>query len=713
MFVVLAHVSMGFANKLYAGIRYNTNASFILRDSNSSVELPNPTVFSGGKDNIAHWSKQAFRSYENPQNFSLWGLFTQDGDVMALDQSSGQEFESYIDPSRFYIPENRQVHVTEDTLIDGNGQTLELERDARIVVDHGVTLTLRNMRIKSMRNSLSNPIIRPTGHDAIVALQDVELALADDFIFRDGHLFIHDDVLISGTHTFSYRSTQTSYICNGATLGFDKGSTFWYYPSSQDNHLIQMLGDVSGGGSSGVSNASMYFDGATLLTTHTGMRLSNGVLCLDNNVTLSSAANTRFTSLTEVAIENVFTTTFAQYDGVKDAVWSPDGKYLAVGVNRGSIIGSELQVYRFDESTSTLTLVDHKDDGIDTALTLDWSPDGKYLAVGTGTDPAISEPGITSGDELQIFKFDALTQTLAGVTSINEGADVMAVSWSPDGKYLVVGTPTSATYSDSGITSGDELQIFRFDASVKMLTGVASINEGIRVRSVSWNFDDKYIAVGTDVGPSYSDSGINAGDELQVFRFDVSTGTLSGVESRNEDISVLGIAWSPNGKHLAVGQGGNQVLKVYTFNSLTETFTGVVTINSVIILTVAWSPDGHYIMVGGWNNQQRVYRFDGATLTLVWFNTLSVSPTNYIAWRPDGHYLAMVTRAFASASTPPSYAEIHIYRVNYASEIASQGLNNGIIFGDSSQAGGLGNLDVQVLGGSYIEVNGIVVDDSV
>jgi len=180
----------------------------------------------------------------------------------------------------FAIPENQKLHITGDTIINGHGTTFYLEPHARIIVDNNVTLTLKNVRLKSARNNVTNPIIHPLGPRARVTLLNAELALGSDFTFTNGQLFIHDDVLISGTHTFSYCSSQSSYICDGGMFYFENDSTFFYNPPITANHLIQMQSDTS----------TIFLDGATLQTTHTGIRLSKGTLCLENKVFLNSDA---------------------------------------------------------------------------------------------------------------------------------------------------------------------------------------------------------------------------------------------------------------------------------------------------------------------------------------------------------------------------------------------------------------------------------------
>jgi WD40 repeat protein len=160
--------------------------------------------------------------------------------------------------------------------------------------------------------------------------------------------------------------------------------------------------------------------------------------------------------------------------------WSPDGRYLAVG-GQAPTSGNEIQIYSF--SGTSLTLVDSKDYGT-TVYSMNWSPDGRYLAVG-GQAP-------TSGNEIQIYSFSGSSLTL--VDSKNYGNYVNSMNWSPDGRYLAVGgnsfstghekievyksdfvnttTPQSLTNS---VVFGDSAKGSAYDAYLRLMPG-ASVN---------------------------------------------------------------------------------------------------------------------------------------------------------------------------------------------------------------------------------------------
>jgi len=182
----------------------------------------------------------------------------------------------------FTIPENQVLRISGDTIINGHGTTITLEPHAQITVDNNVTLTIKNARILNMRNSQSDPMVYVSGTSGCLALQNVELALTGDYYFSQGHMFVHDDVIISGTSSLVYTSEQISYIDSGATWGFDQDSRFVYNPSVSNNALIYMSDQT----------ANLYLNGAILQAGDMGIRLSKGALYLDNRVTLSCPTST-------------------------------------------------------------------------------------------------------------------------------------------------------------------------------------------------------------------------------------------------------------------------------------------------------------------------------------------------------------------------------------------------------------------------------------
>ena len=217
---------------------------------------------------------------------------------------------------------------------------------------------------------------------------------------------------------------------------------------------------------------------------------------------------------------------------VESVSWSSNGKYLAIG---GSVIsGNELQIYFFDrvaqKATFIIGLFDNPNVGEGIA-TLDWSPDGQYIAAG-GTE-------VTPTNELQIIFFNPGGPVATVVAeAFASPSSIFSVAWSPDGHYLAVG--------GSGLTGGNEFQIVRFDRSTNELTSVAGEITGGVVQSVAWSSDGKYVAM--------SGSGFS-GNKIRIFEFDRASQELipAGGILPTPVGSINSLSWSPDGEYIVLG----------------------------------------------------------------------------------------------------------------------------------------------------------------
>ena len=82
-----------------------------------------------------------------------------------------------------------------------------------------------------------------------------------------------EENIITGTTAFIYTSTGYSMVNGNAMLVLDKGLTFSYAPASADRDLIALQNDTS----------KIFFDGCSVVSSLTGMRLTRGVLCVSHN----------------------------------------------------------------------------------------------------------------------------------------------------------------------------------------------------------------------------------------------------------------------------------------------------------------------------------------------------------------------------------------------------------------------------------------------
>ncbi|MFH1254582.1 MAG: hypothetical protein V1646_04080 [bacterium] len=564
------------------------------------------------------------------------------------------------------IPDGKIIHTGGRIVIDGNGHKLILGNSAQLFVDTDATLTLRNLVLQNTRNQPGHPAVQCAASGSKLCLDDVELALADDFYFNRGQFFIHNDVAVTGTSSFVYCSTNPSHITAASVFYFNPATTLDFRPSTTGipqflaKDLLFMQDATS----------QLYLNGCTLKTTMTGLRLTKGQLIFDNKVTMTSAA--------QLQLKSTGTWVCTDYGSYAKAVnWSPDGRYLAVGGSEPTDVNKEIQIYSFNGASLILVASENYGNEV---FSVNWSPDGRYLAV-VGY--------ILSGNAIQIYSFNGSTLTLVvsqdyGINSVN------SVNWSPDGRYIAVGGVDSI--------SGNEIQVYSFNGS--SLSLVASRDYGVNVYSVNWSPDGRYLAVG-----GHAPTAVNK--EIQVYSFNGSSLTLVAFQVYGE--SVYSINWSPDGRYLAalgyIPSGSK--IQVYSFNGASLTLV-VSQDYGNFASSVNWSPDGRYLAIGSASiaTQLQVYSFYGSSLTLVASQDYGNFASS-VNWSPDARYLAV-----GGQTSDSGHNEIEVYILQYGPETQIQALSNSIVFGNSD-LGSSYDLNVRVLAGAQVTVDGLLNCDNV
>ena len=560
------------------------------------------------------------------------------------------------------IPINKNLEIMSNLIINGNGHNLILDNWAQILVDGGVTLTLKNMTIKNSVNSIVNPPIKLIDQYSKLALDEVTFALNDDFAFPNGQLFIHNDVIFTGSSKFSYQSVLPSYITSHACLYFDIGTTFEYYPSCPRNDLI-VLDDES---------SSIFLNGCTLQTTHTGIKLTKGNLFFDNKVTLSSASNTVLDSLTLIDSETIG-------NWVYSTQWSPDQHYISIGT-RDAAMG-QFHLYSFYNDTLTSVTSKQYDTGDSIVLNIDFNPNGKYIALA-------GRRRIEDNKEFQIYSFYNDSLSTYTIQSKDEGYWSKTAKWNTNGKNIIVGN-----------YGGYDLELHGFENEI--LTTFTYRNYGDRIESADWKPDNKYVALGGRAPTDTSELHIysfnnNIMSDAPVFKFDY--GPLYS--------NIIAAKWNPEGNYLAIGgYDPHSGLELQIFSLINDTLSTYTSKNyGTEIQSVSWSPDGQYLAIGGRNgaDELQIYSFKD--------NQLSASPVmsqswGYeiysVEWSPDGNYLSV------GGYQPDSGKEFEIYKANYRFDTTTQTLSNAIRFGDSSKGSNY-NLNTYILGGATIEIDGLI-----
>jgi WD40 repeat protein len=572
------------------------------------------------------------------------------------------------------IPANTVIHIGGRIVIDGRGNNLILGKSAQLFVDAGATLTLRNLFLQNTQNNPGNPpVLCATSGSAAccstLCLDNVELALVNDFWFSSGQMFINNDVVITGTSALVYRSCQPSFITSGAQLYFDVGTTFSCcpatftdcpystIPTTTTSNFILMADQTS----------QLCLNGCNFCATITGCRLTIGSVLFDNMVSLNSQAanDIASTPLTLVA------TAVASGTTVNGVVWSPDDRYILVP----SYAGNKFQIFSFNGTS--LTDMTGGGIAINSPVYPSWSPDGKFIAVPSQSPFVMNLYSVVAGVPTLIS-----TRALAGSFPIS-------TKWSPDGRLIA----TACTISP-------QLQIFSFTGLSAV--PICTLSTGVNSWTCSWSPDGKFIASGI-----FTYSAGAAG--FQVYSYTPpSTLTLVKSFAFPAASSVYQTEWSPDGRYIAlIRLDPDDLLQVYSLQGNSHIqLVGSVGTGAINPQSFVWSPDGRYLVVCGASvGNIQIYSFSGfGAPTLVGQVALPGGATaRDIRISHDGKYVVVGGN---SSST------VYVYQINYIRTQSPQALSSSIVFGNAA-LGSSYDATVRSLSGAQTILNGLLSYDCV
>jgi WD40 repeat protein len=276
-------------------------------------------------------------------------------------------------------------------------------------------------------------------------------------------------------------------------------------------------------------------------------------------------------------------------DALRCANWSPDGKYLVVSHDAGGAPngGANVRVYSFDSAAKTLTDLPNARvvASFDSASGAVWRFDGKYLAVAGLTN-------VVNGINLQIYKFENDTLTLTEqIPVFADSSNGDTISWSPNGNFIAIGRSASAqggTLKVYGFDSSPTKERLYFAAS-------SSTTE--LINSAEWSPNGTYICTcGGGYGRVFEFDGVDtlvqkaatasanydwtgmwhpsgefvafgsSATTISVHRF--SGTSLATVSTINFGDFIVHLDWSSDGKYLAATGGENSSLdtKCYLFD---------------------------------------------------------------------------------------------------------------------------------------------------
>jgi WD40 repeat protein len=547
----------------------------------------------------------------------------------------------------------RVLHVRNNLIIDGGGSVLDIGNRAQLFVDTNVSLTLRNMTIRNGPHSLATPAIKLGSLTSQLTLDNVNLELGADYKFTGGSLFIANDVVVTGTSAFIYASPYRSYIAPFGTWYFDYGTTLSVAPVTftlDRSYVLDPL-HLNDFISMPDATARLFLNGASLMTTTTGLRLKQGTLLLDNKVSFNSQAERQLVGLSKIVPD-------ALVAGFPYALaWSPDGRYIAV-VNYSA---ANLQVFSFNGMTLTLVGTIATSGDVDS---VEWSPDNRFIAVAD-----------YMAQVLEIYSFAGQgALSLVGVAPT--AGPLNDVAWSPDCRYVAV-------VNDNPVNT---LQIFAFNGQTINLVG--SVATDLAPSAADWTPDGGYIVV-----VNYQS---NTG---QIFVVTDPTNPFLYVDVPT-DANPYDIHVSPDGLYAAIACYGALTLQIFSPSG--EVGSPITVGNTPS--GVGWSPTGRYIAVPcNFDNTLSVYRFDpGGTAQLIGVPIATGSGPFAGYWSPDGNAVAVVCS---------NDNLLQIFTANYGSNTGIQAWSNAINFGDGAN-GSAYDLNVRMLSGARVLITGQVCDDS-
>ena len=345
---------------------------------------------------------------------------------------------------------------------------------------------------------------------------------------------------------------------------------------------------------------------------------------------IASGSNDRTIRIWRRSDGQLVRTLYGHTSAIKVLAFSPQGDSLASGARDGKI-----KLWDWQTGLEIKTLEGHANMLTD----LVWSPDGTKLA-SSGWDRTVRIWERDTGAELVSFIHDNWVRTVAwssdGRFVLSGGEDVSLRVWDVDSGDLSASFEMrDKIVSLSAAPKGSLVAMVLGSGTLKVLnleTGeelVLGQYQG-EATTLSWSFDGRYLAAGTDRLIRVWDSekeewvrSIDTGDYIFALNWGRESHVLgsggyqgvidlwsadSGEKLRRiagHTAAVKALAWSPQGDYLASG-GEDRIVRIWDLKGRKEEMHLLPGHNGPME-DLAWSPDGTYLASGGHDYLVRVW----------------------------------------------------------------------------------------------------------
>ena len=158
------------------------------------------------------------------------------------------------------------------TIVNGNGNVIDLEKTGRIVVGEGTKLTIRDVTLHIKHSDA----IKCLEDNSSLILDNVTWIQDDDVIFDKGSIKVVNEVDFVGSYSFVYDSNQMSTITQDSKWCVTSGMKFCIGRKEADVEPLCFEDSTS----------TLKFDNSSFIITGSGMNLTVGKVEVDRDVDL-------------------------------------------------------------------------------------------------------------------------------------------------------------------------------------------------------------------------------------------------------------------------------------------------------------------------------------------------------------------------------------------------------------------------------------------